>query len=109
MHPSDGPNLPLSAREFIHSMTTSNELTVSQMAETAGRDPSTIRRYRSNLRLFGSVAAPPNKNGRLRNLTPINYQCYLSPSKALLSLDKVAMFLWDKFHAGRAMEYLLYS
>jgi hypothetical protein len=52
-------------------MIMSNELTTSQIAEAVRCHPSTIRRHRTNLQLFGSVTAPPNNSGRPRRLNPV--------------------------------------
>jgi transposase len=93
------PNLASSTREFIHDMIMINELTTSQMAEAAGCHPSTIRRLRSNMCLFGSVKAPPNKGGRPRSLTPVMIKvlCDHLLEKPHLYLDEMAIFLWDEF------------
>jgi len=80
-------------------MIVSNELTASQMAKAAGCHKRTIKRHRSNVRLFGSVTAPPNKGGRPRSLTPLMVQvlCDHLVEKPHLYLDEMAVFLWDEF------------
>ena len=60
------PNLAKSTLELIHDMISSGELTTSQMAQAAGCSKRAILRIRSNLRLFGTIKAPPIKAGRPR-------------------------------------------
>ncbi|EED22757.1 TPR domain protein [Talaromyces stipitatus ATCC 10500] len=93
------PRLAVSTREFTRDMILSNELTTSQIAEAAQCHPSTIRRHRSNLRLFGSVTAPSNKSGRPRRLTPVMIEalCDHLLEKPQLYLDEMAIFIWDDF------------
>ncbi|CAK38232.1 uncharacterized protein An03g03280 [Aspergillus niger] len=64
------PNLAQSTLDLIHDMLVSGELTTSQMARTANCSKRAIFRLRSNLRLFGTLKAPPIKGGRPRKLTP---------------------------------------
>jgi len=80
-------------------MIVSNELTASQMAKAADCHKRTIKRHRSNVRLFGSVTAPPNKSGRPRSLTPLMVQvlCDHLVEKPHLYLDEMVVFLWDEF------------
>jgi hypothetical protein len=52
-------------------MISSGELTTSQMAEAAGCSKRAILRIRSNLRLLGTIKAPPIKAGRPRSITPV--------------------------------------
>ncbi|KAF4262843.1 hypothetical protein CNMCM8812_004371 [Aspergillus fumigatus] len=108
------PNLAASTLAFIHDMIVSNELTVPQMAEAAGCNERTIRRLRSNMRLFGSVKAPPNRRGRPRNLTPVMIQalCDHLLEKPYLYLDEMVLFIWDEFQVqvtnssiSRALKY----
>jgi transposase len=93
------PNLAASTLTLIHDMIVSNELTVPQMAEAAGCNERTIRRLRSNMRLFGSLKAPPNRRGRPRNLTPVMIQalCDHILEKPYLYLDEMVIFIWDEF------------
>jgi DNA-binding Xre family transcriptional regulator len=52
---------------MIHS----GELSINEMSQAAGCNQSTISRISSNIRMFGSVKAPPIKGGRPRNITPV--------------------------------------
>jgi transposase len=93
------PNLAASTLELIHDIISSSELTAAQMAEAAGCSERMITRLRSNLRLFGSVKAPPNKGGRPRSLLPYMVQtlCDYLLEKPHLYLDEMAVYLWDEF------------
>jgi hypothetical protein len=93
------PNLAASTLTFIHDMIVSNELTVPQMAEAAGCNECMIRRLCSNLRLFGTLKAPPNKRGRPRNLMLVMMQalCDHLLEKPYLYLDEMVLFIWDEF------------
>lgn len=93
------PNLAASTLQLIHDMTLSNDLTVSKMAEAAGCSERTIRRIRSNLRLFGEVKAPPNKGGRPRSLPPVMVKalCDYLIEKPLLYLDELALCILEDF------------
>ena len=93
------PRLPPSTREMTYGMIVSNELTASQMAKAADCHKRTIKRHRSNVRMFGSVTAPPNKSGRPRSLTPLMVQvlCDHLVEKPHLYLDEMVVFLWDEF------------
>lgn len=69
------------------------------MAQAAGCNRSTTLRISSNIRMFGSVEAPPNKSGRPRSMTPVMLQAlydYLLKEPNLY-LDKIAIFLYDEF------------
>jgi transposase len=94
------PNLAPSKHEFIHDMIRSGELSISEMAEAAGCNKSTILRISSNIRMFGSVKAPPNKGGRPRSITPdmLEALCDHLFEKPGLYLDEMAIFLWDEFN-----------
>lgn len=59
------PNLAMSTLVLIHNMIASNELTALQIAKVTGCNKRAIIRIRSNLRLLGSVKAPPIKSGQL--------------------------------------------
>ena len=93
------PNLAASTLQLIHDMILSNDLTVSKMAEAACCSERTIRRIRSNMRLFGGVKVPPNKGGRPRSLTPVMVKalCDHLFEKPHLYLDEMAHFLWEEF------------
>ncbi|KAJ5471949.1 hypothetical protein N7539_008518 [Penicillium diatomitis] len=69
------------------------------MAEAAECSERTIKNIRKNLRLFGSVHAPPNRIGRRRSITPpmLEALCDHLFEKPGLYLDEMAVFLWDEF------------
>lgn len=93
------PNLAPSKHELIYDMIHSGELSISQMAQAAGCNRSTILRISSNIRIFGSVKAPPNKGGQPRSITPIMLEalCDHLLEKPNIYLDEMAIFLWDEF------------
>lgn len=93
------PRLPLSKLYLIRDMIESQSLTTSQMAEEAECSKLTIINTRRNLRLFGSVHAPPTRVGRKRTVTPsmIKALCDHLFEKPGLYLDEMAVFLWDEF------------
>lgn len=93
------PNLAPLKHELIYDMIHSGELSTSQMALAAGCNRSTILRISSNIRMFGSVKAPPNKGGRPQSVTPIMLEalCDHLLEKPNLYLDEMAIFLWDEF------------
>lgn len=93
------PPLAQSTREMAFDMTVSSELTAPQMAVAASCHMQTIKRYRSNIRMFGSVTAPSNKGGRPQSLTPLMIQvlCDHLLEKPQLYLDEMVVFLWDEF------------
>ncbi|THC88362.1 hypothetical protein EYZ11_012193 [Aspergillus tanneri] len=93
------PNLAASQHELIRDMILSRSLTTAQMADVAGCSERSIRYIRSNLRLFGSVKAPPNKAGRPRTVTPPMLDALREHllAKPDLYLDEMAVFLWDEF------------
>jgi hypothetical protein len=97
--PKMAPNLAASKPELIYDMIHSGELSVSELAEAAGCNKSTIRRISSNIRIFGRFKAPPNKGGRPRNITPVMLDalCEHLLEKPTLYLDEMAVFLWDEF------------
>lgn len=80
-------------------MIQSRSLTTSQMAEAAECSEPTIKNIRRNLRLFGSVHAPPNRIGRRRSITPLMLEalCKHLLEKPGLYLDEMVLFLWDEF------------
>lgn len=91
------PNLAASKHEPIHDMII--ELSTSQMAEVPGCNKRTILRISSNIRLFNSVKALPNKGGEPQSITPAmleaRYDHLLETPD--LYLDEMAVFLWDEF------------
>ena len=93
------PRLPPSKLYLIRDMIESQSLTTSQMAEEAECSKLTITNIRRNLRLFGSVHAPPTRIGRKRTVTPpmIEALCDHLFEKPGLYLDEMAIFLWDEF------------
>lgn len=69
------------------------------MADVAECSERTIKNIRRNLRLFGTVHAPPTRTGRMRSITPlmVNALCDHLLEKPGLYLDEMAVFLWDEF------------
>lgn len=96
------PNLAKSTLLLIHDMIASNELTTSQMAKAAGCSKRAIIRIRSNLRLFGSVKAPPMKPGRPQSITPIMLEalCDHLLDKPDLYLHEMELFFLDEFEVS---------
>jgi hypothetical protein len=94
------PNLPTSTLELTHDMLMSNELTTSEMADVVNCHPSTIRRHRDNLRVFGRVMPHHNKKGRPRRLTPLMIKALYDHllEKPQLYLDEMVVFILDEFH-----------
>jgi hypothetical protein len=93
------PNLAASTLQLIHDMILSNDLTISNIAEAAGCSEHTIRKIRSNLRLFGNVRALQNPGGRPRSLLLVIVKAiydYLV-EKPHLYLNKVALRLYKDF------------
>jgi hypothetical protein len=92
------PNLASSKYELIYDMTHSGELSPSQMAETADCYRSTILSISSNILVFGSVKAPPNKGGRPQSITPVMLEalCDHLLEKPNLNLDAMDIFLGDE-------------
>lgn len=80
-------------------MTRNGELSISQMAEAAGCNRSTILRISSNIRIFSNVKAPPNKGSRPRSITPVMLEGLYDHllEKTNMYLDEMAIFLRDKF------------
>lgn len=69
------------------------------MAQAAGCNKTIILRISSNIRIFSSVKAPPNKGGRPRSITLVMLEalCDHLLEKPTLYLDEIAIFLWDEF------------
>lgn len=93
------PNLAPSKHKLIYDMIHSGELSITEMALAAGCNKSTISRISSNIRMFGSVRAPPINGGRPRSITPdmLEALCDYLIEKPTLYLDEMAIFLWDEF------------
>jgi len=93
------PNLAKSTLVLIHDMISSDELSSSEMAAATGCSERDITRIRSNLRLFGSVKAPPIKAGRPRSITTFMLEtlCDHLLEKPDLYLHKMELFFLNKF------------
>ncbi|KAJ5340390.1 hypothetical protein N7541_009514 [Penicillium brevicompactum] len=93
------PNLAPSKHELIYDMIHSGERSITKMALAAGCNKSTIWRISSNIRMFGTVKAPPIKGGRPRSITPLILEalCDHLIEKPALYLDEMVIFLWDEF------------
>nr|BAC54731.1 putative transposase [Aspergillus oryzae] len=94
------PNLAPSQHQIICDMIKCDpSLTNAQIAEAANCSTRAIPRIRSNLRLFGSSKAPPNKGGRPRSISPIMLEalCDHLLEKPDLYLDEMAIFVWHEF------------
>jgi len=64
------PNLAASQRTLIHDMIISKSFTARQIAATADCSIRAVKRFRSNMRVFGTMKAPWNHGGRRRSITP---------------------------------------
>lgn len=84
---------------FIHDMINSGELSISEIAEAARCSKRAITRIRSNLRLFGSITAPPMKARRPLSITPIILEalCDYLVEKPDLYLHEIELFFLDEF------------
>lgn len=93
------PNLAPSKHELIYDMIHSGERSITKMALAAGCNKSTIWRISSNIRMFGTVKAPPIKGGRPRSITPLILEALYDHliEKPALYLDEMVIFLWDEF------------
>jgi transposase len=93
------PRLSPSKLRFIHDMIHGQSLTTYQMADAAECSEQTIKNIRRNLRLFGTIHAPPTRIGRRRSVTPpmLEALCDHLLEKPGLYLDEMAIFLWDEF------------
>lgn len=92
------PNLPETTLDLIHDMFIDVKLSLSQMAANAGCSKPTIIAIRSNLRIFGSVRAPPVKSGRPRRLTTemMDALCDHLLEEPALYLHEMQVFLLDE-------------
>jgi hypothetical protein len=70
------------------------------MAKAAGCNKRTIPRISSNIRIFSSVKAPPNKGGRPRSISLFILEALYNHllEKPYLYLSEIALFLLDKFY-----------
>ena len=93
------PRLPPSKLYLICGMIASQSLTTSQMAEDAECSKLTIINIHRNLRLFGTIRAPPTQIGQKQTTTPsiVEALCDHLFEKPSLYLDEMAIFLWDEF------------
>lgn len=69
------------------------------MAQAAGCSKRAILRIRSNLRLFGTIKAPPIKAGRPRSITPVMLEalCDHLLEKPDSYLSEMELFFLDEF------------
>lgn len=107
------PNLAPSKGKPIYDMIHRGDLSISQMAQAAGCNRSTILRISSKIRMFGSVKSPSNKGGRPRSITPVMLEalCEYLLEKPTLYLDEMAIFPWDELpfkQQNRALAALLH-
>jgi hypothetical protein len=65
------PYLTTSKHELIYGMIHSGDLSITEMAQAAGCNKSTILRISSSIRMFGRVKAPLIKGGQPRSITPV--------------------------------------
>lgn len=74
------------------------ELPITEMALAASYNKSIISRISSNIRMFGSVRAPPIKGGRPR-ITPVMREalCDYLIEKPTLYLDEMVILLQNEF------------
>jgi hypothetical protein len=64
------PTLAASQRNLIHDMIVSKSFTAPQIAHAAGCSVRGVKRFRSNMRFFGTMKAPWNGGGCSRLITP---------------------------------------
>jgi len=64
------PNLAASQRNLIYDMIVSKSFTAPQIAHAAGCSIRGVKRFRSNMRFFGTMKVPWNGGGRPRLITP---------------------------------------
>lgn len=84
-----------SNQRWLHS----GELSLTEIAQAAGYKKSTLSRISSNIRMYGSVKAPPIKGGRPRKITPVMLEalCDYMIEKPALYLEEMVIFLSAKF------------
>ena len=89
------PNLAASQRNFIYDMIVNKSFTARRIAEVAGCSIRGVKRFRSNIRFFGTMKAPWNGGGRPRSITPSMLDAlreYL-PETPDQYLDEMVLFL----------------
>lgn len=99
------PNLAPSKLEIIHDMISSGELSITEMAQAANCNKSTISRILSNIRMFDSVKTPLIRGGRPRSITPVMLEalCDHLIVKHALYLDEFALQV-TKWSISRALK-----
>jgi hypothetical protein len=95
------PYLASSKHELIDDVISSGELSVLQMAKSAGCNKRTNIRISSNIRTFGSVKAPLNEGSRPRSI----YQVMLEAiCDHLLEEPNFTLLGWQ-FFCGTSLMY----
>lgn len=86
-------------RELVCHMIQSKKFSSSQIADAAECSKRTVKRIRTNLRVFGSECPPLNRGGRPRSKTPpmLEALCDHLLEKPGLYLEEQALFLYDEF------------
>lgn len=99
VQPKMPPNLAPSKHKLIYDIIHSGELSITEIAQAASCNKSTISRISSNIRMFGSVKAPQIKGGPPRSITLVMLEalCDYLIEKPTLYLDEMVVFLWDEF------------
>ena len=93
------PTLGSSQIEATDMMIAVGHLKAVNMANVVDCHERTIRRLRTNKRLFGNVKAPLGKGGRPRSLNPVMVKslCDHLLGKPNLYLYEMAEFIWYVF------------
>lgn len=96
------PNLAASQRNLIHDMIVSKSFTAPQIAHAAGCSIRGVKRFRSNMRFFGTMKAPWNDGGRPRLITSSMLDALREHllEKPDQYLDEMVVFLWDEFEVS---------
>jgi transposase len=83
-------------------MIVSKSFTARQIAEAADCSIRGVKRFRSNMRFFGSMKAPQNGGGRRRFITPsmLVALCEHLFDKPNQYLDEMALYLWNEFEVA---------
>ncbi|CRG92909.1 hypothetical protein PISL3812_09987 [Talaromyces islandicus] len=81
-------------------LTSSQQLTIAQIAKTVRCSRKAVYLVQSNLDKFGSPRAPSMRPGPKRVITPLILEalCDHLLEKPALYLDEMAVFLWDEFN-----------